>query len=159
MKREENILSFFFFFLTKRRKIPRSSFEFSSRYFVRVSVYRFEKRCSDLHKRWCRCIGGRRRKERERAKERRANRGDISHAREHMLEPVTARYIGKDRTRCVPDESTFSGCVPAPVIRRILLFHFIFRDDPELLTFSFLYIRAFLFSPFSWHSLEGFEGL
>ena len=80
-----------------------------------LSIYRFEKRCSNLHKRWCRCIGGRRRKERERAKERRANRGDISHAREHMLEPVTARYIGKDRTRCVPDESTFSGCVPAPV--------------------------------------------
>lgn len=55
-------------------------------------------------------------KERKRKGERaKSNRGDISHAREHMLEPVTARYIGKDRTRCVPDESTFSGCVPAPV--------------------------------------------
>ena len=28
-----------------------------------------------------------------------------------MLEPVTTKYIGKDRTRCVPDESTFSRVV------------------------------------------------
>lgn len=92
-------------------------------------------------------IGLWRRKERERAKERRANRGDISHAREHMLEPETTKYIGKDRTRCVPDESTFSACVPAPAIRRIrqmrtVLSYFTFQDGStsSSLIFSFQYL-------------------
>lgn len=108
-----------------------------TRLFIYVRLDRgdisIERLCSNLHRNddgavleHRATVRGRRWKERERAKERRANRGDISHAREHMLEPVTTKYIGKDRTRCVPDESTFPGCVRRRRIRpNTFLFSFI----------------------------------